>query len=219
MGIPDTVMASGGIYTHRDGREVPDVLQILMEYPDFQMGSSQEPGKEKGMTFMYSASLGTNFWRETVLMGHDAAMELGNRLTVYADRNSTRYAPLLKSGKLKPDVPMYAYDPAANGTDAVTSATAKYFMNKGLLYTYRDGKRVDSTFLHIREWLSAIRHDHTVSCGIQEGFEEAITAHMASLSYKTGKQVVWDKANQRIRIPGMEDADLDAIIAAPMPSA
>lgn len=27
--------------------------------------------------------------------------------------------------------------------DAVTGATAKYFANKGLMYTYRDGKRVD----------------------------------------------------------------------------
>ncbi|MGB5668255.1 MAG: Gfo/Idh/MocA family oxidoreductase, partial [Maribacter sp.] len=33
MGIPDSVMTSGGIYTHRDGRNVPDVLQVNMEYP------------------------------------------------------------------------------------------------------------------------------------------------------------------------------------------
>ena len=34
MGIPNSVMASGGIYTHRDGREVPDVFQVVMEYPE-----------------------------------------------------------------------------------------------------------------------------------------------------------------------------------------
>ncbi|MBI5916579.1 MAG: Gfo/Idh/MocA family oxidoreductase, partial [Bacteroidetes bacterium] len=39
MGIPASCSASGGIYTHRDGRDVPDVFQVLMEYPDFTMGA------------------------------------------------------------------------------------------------------------------------------------------------------------------------------------
>ena len=52
MGVPKSVMASGGIYTHRDGRNVPDVLQANFEFPDFTTGSSQKPGKEKGMTFI-----------------------------------------------------------------------------------------------------------------------------------------------------------------------
>jgi len=31
MGIPATCSASGGIYTHNDGRDVPDVLQVLIK--------------------------------------------------------------------------------------------------------------------------------------------------------------------------------------------
>lgn len=86
----------------------------------------------------------------------------------------------------------------------------KYFANKRLLWTYRDGKRVDSTFLHIREWLSCIRLGGNPSCGIQEGFEEAITAHMAGLSYKTGRKIEWDaETEQIISLPG---EDLDAIL-------
>ncbi len=207
MGIPQSVMASGGIYTHRDGREVPDVFQVLMEYPDFVMGTSQEAGKEKGMTFMYSSTLGNQYGRETLLMGHDATMELGAGLTVYADPRSTRYAEMIKEGVVKPDLPLYAYDPRAKGVDGITSATAKYFANKGLLYTYRDGKRVDSTHLHIREWLSCIRNGGTPSCGIEEGFQEAISAHMATLSLKTGRRVEWDAAANRIaNIPESEMA-------------
>ncbi|MCB0587661.1 MAG: hypothetical protein KDD06_20385, partial [Phaeodactylibacter sp.] len=56
MGMPKYVSASGGIYTHNDGREVPDVFQVMMEYPDFSTGSSRPKGIEKGMTFMYSAT-------------------------------------------------------------------------------------------------------------------------------------------------------------------
>ncbi len=198
MGIPASVMASGGIYTHRDGRTVPDVFQVNMEFPDYFRGASQREGKEKGMTFVYSATLGNQYNRPTLLLGHDATMELGNALFVYPDPRSTRYADMLENGTIKPDSPMYAYDPAAQGVDAVTSATAKYFANKGLLYTYRDGKRVDSTFLHMREWLSAIRNDHGVSCGIEEGFEEAVSALMACASYRLGRRIDWDPVKKRV---------------------
>lgn len=210
MGIPGSVVASGGIYTHRDGRNVPDVMQVNMEFPDFSTGSSQESGKERGMTFVYSATLGNQFDRGTVLMGHDASMELGNMISVYADPRSTKYKDLITEKRIDPSVPIYQYDPSANGTDAVTSATAKYFANKGLLWTYRDGKRVDSTFLHLREFLSCIRNGGKPSCGIQEGFEEAISAHMAGLSYKIGRRIDWDRDAQKIiALPG---EDLDAIL-------
>src|SRR5690606_9128786 len=99
MGIPDSVTASGGIYTHRDGRNVPDVMHITMDYPNFNIGSSQEAGKEKGMTFLYSATLGNQYNRPTVFMGHDASMEIGNGLTINADPRSTRYADLINAKK------------------------------------------------------------------------------------------------------------------------
>ncbi len=200
MGIPDSVMTSGGIYTHRDGRDVPDVLQVIMEYPNYSTGSSQEPGKEKGMTFMYSATLGSNYNRGTILMGHDGAMELGSTLFIYPDLQSTRYKKMLDDGLINPETPIYAYNPASKGGDGVTSATAAYFAKKGLLYTYRDGKRVDSTHLHMREWLAAIRQNkpELTSCGMKEGFEEAMAAHMSTLSYRLGKRVEWDHSSGRI---------------------
>lgn len=210
MGIPRSVTASGGIYTHRDGRNVPDVMQINMEFPEYSTGSSQKPGKEKGMTFVYSATLGNQFNRPTILMGHDGTLELGNRLTIWGDRGSTRYKSLLENGRIEPHVPIYQYDPAAMEVDGITSATSQYFADKGLLWTYVDGKRVDSTFLHLREWLSCIRNGGKPSCGIQEGFEEAISAHMGGLSYKLDRTIFWDEKTQRIEpIPGI---DLDEVL-------
>lgn len=209
MGIPSSVVCSGGIYTHRDGRTVPDVLQVVMEYNDYFLGGSQEAGKEKGMTFIYSASLGNQFSRPTLFMGHDATLELGAQLTVYPDPQSTRYREMLENEVIHTDIPMYAYNPAAKGVDGVTGATAKYFADKGLMYTYRDGKRVDSTFLHMREWLSAIRNGHGVSCGIDEGFEEAMSAHMSTIAYRTGKRVDWDPVSRKIK--NFDVAELEEI--------
>jgi predicted dehydrogenase len=210
MGIPKCVISSGGIYTHKDGRNVPDVMQINMEFPDFTTGSSQEAGKEKGMTVVYSATLGNQYGRTTALMGHDATMELGNSLTIYPDANSTRFKDMLKEGTIDPNIPLYVYDPAANSVDGMTSATSKYFADKGLLWTYRNGRRVDSTHLHMREWLSVIRNGGAVSCGIQEGFEEAMTAHMGGLSYKLGRRIDWDASSETILpVPGF---DLDEVL-------
>jgi hypothetical protein len=56
-----------------------------------------------------------------------------------------------------PNTPMLTYVPGREGVDVVTSATEQYFASRGLLYTYRGGRRVDTTFLHIREWMEAIR--------------------------------------------------------------
>lgn len=192
MGIPASVMASGGIYTHRDGRNVPDVFQANMEFPEFSTGSSQRAGKEQGMTLVYSATLGNNFGRKTLLMGHDATMDLGNSLSIYADRGSTRFQKEIEQGIMNPGEPIYTYDPTLNEVDGISSATTQYFADKGLLWTYRDGKRVDSTHLHLREWLSCIRNGGVPSCDIKAGFEEAITSHMAGLSYKLGRRIDWD---------------------------
>lgn len=210
MGIPDSIMASGGIYTHIDGRNVPDVLQVNMEFPEFSTGSSQKKGKEKGMTFIYSATLGNGFNRPTILMGHDATMELGNKLTIWPDGNSTKYADMLKAKKMKPFTPIYQYDPGANIPDAISSATSQYFADKGLMWTFINGARVDSTFLHLREWLSAIRNGGNLSCGIKEGFEEAITSHMTGISYKLGRKIEWNTIDQVIK--PIDGIDFDEVL-------
>ena len=62
----------------------------------------------------------------------------------------------------------------------------------------------------MREWLSGIRNGTKLSCGIQEGFEEAITAHMAGVSYKIGRRIDWDPANQEI-VP-VDGYDLDEVL-------
>ena len=206
MGIPNSVSSSGGIYTHRDGRNVPDVFQTNMEFPDFTTGGSQEAGKEKGMTLVYSASLGNSYGRQTLLMGHDATMELGNSLSIRVDRGSTRFREEIQNGTMDPSVPVFNYDPSAGeAVDGISSATTQYFADKGLLWTYRDGRRVDSTHLHLREWLSCIRNGGTPSCDIKAGFEEAITSHMAGLSYKLGRRIDWDsKKEELIPIRGVD---------------
>lgn len=186
LGIPHSAVASGGVYFYKDGREVPDVFQAVFEYP------------ERDLTFMYSASLSSEHFRGKVIMGHDASMEMESALTVYPDRRSTRYKDQLDAGILDPEKPMISYIPGRSQVDAVTSATEQYFAKRGLLYTYIQGKRVDTTHLHIKEWLECIREGKQPSCNIDRGFEEAITAHMATIAFRENRKVFWDAENEKI---------------------
>lgn len=186
LGIPNSAVSSGGIYYFKDGRTVPDVLHTVYEYPD------------RNLSMVYSATLANNRKRGRVIMGHDASMELGRDLIITADRRSTRYKQKIKDGIIDPDLPLFVYSPGMQNVDAVTSPTEQYFAGRGLLYTYRGGKWVDPTHLHIKEWLNCVRNGGTTSCNIDQGFEEAMAAHMGTIAYKENRRVFWDAENEQI---------------------
>lgn len=186
VGIPHAATSSGGVYFFKDGRTVPDVLQTTFEFPDHDM------------TMLYSATLASTRNRGKVFMGHDASMEVSNILAVTVDQDSTRYAEKIKQGIIPTDAPFYTYVPGQNSSDSVTSPTELYFAKRGLLYTYVNGKRYDTTHLHIREWLECIRQGKTPSCNIDRAFEEAMTAHMGTRAYLEGRTMYWDKDKEEI---------------------
>ena len=186
LGIPKSVMASGGIYFFQDGRDVPDVFQAVYEYPD------------RDLTLIYSATLANGRNRGKIFMGHDASMEVGSSLTVTADWESTRYKEKIMNNIINTSLPLFTYQPGLKGIDTVTSATERYFATRGLMYTMRGGRPVNTTHLHIKEWLDCIRNGGQTSCNIDRGFEEAITCHMATISYQEGRKVEWDPVNKKI---------------------
>ena len=185
IGIPSSASSSGGVYFFKDGRTVPDVLQTVFEF------------KDKDMTMFYSATLANQFSRSRKIMGQDATMEVGNMLTVTVDPQTVQYRQKVEQGIIKPGEPFYPYVPGQS-VDAVSTATERYFAERGLLYSYISGKRFNTTFLHLKEWISCIRSGKQPSCGIDQGFEEAITAHMGTRAYLEGRTMYWDKDKEEI---------------------
>jgi predicted dehydrogenase len=193
LGIPKSAVASGGIYFFQDGRDVPDVFQAVFEYP------------ERDLTLVYSATLANGRGRGKVFMGHDAAMEVGDSLNVTADLESTRYKDKIMNKIINTSLPLFTYRPGLKGIDTVTSATERYFMTRGLMYTIRGGRPVNTAHLHIKDWLDCIRNGGQPSCNIDRGFEEAITCHMATLSYLEGRKVEWDPVNRKVVQPSSSE--------------
>jgi len=186
LGIPESAIATGGLYYHLDGREVPDVFQAAFEYPD------------RALTLLYSGTLASGIPRGTLFMGNDATLELGRILSVWVDKQSAKYKSRIESGIIDPSSPLVNYIKPLDSVDAVSSATSKYFADRGLDMTYSGGRAVNTTYLHLAEWLHCIRSGGITSCNIDRGFEEAITAHMATLSYHEGRKLRWDYETETI---------------------
>jgi predicted dehydrogenase len=186
LGIPSSVVSSGGIYFFKDGRTVPDVLQVAMEFSQHEL------------SFLYSATLASSRSRGKVIMGHDANMEISDRLVINADRDSTQYKDKIKEGLIDPNVPIYSFTPGKKGADGFATPTEQYFASRGLLFTYRNGQRVDTTHLHVKEWINCIRASIQPSCNIDQAFQEGISAHMSTKALLENRRVFWDKDKNEI---------------------
>lgn len=180
VGIPERVSASGGIYHWKDNRQVPDVFQAIMEYP------------QKNLSVIYSASLASELSRPRLLMGTEASMEIGGDLSLKVEHASTLYHPFIKNKEVTPGQAISLTKTDQQAVDAISSATEKYFASRGLLYTSQNGQMVDTTHLHLAEWLNGIRTGSPTSCNIDRAFEEAITAQMATMAYRDGQVKRWD---------------------------
>jgi len=186
IGIPKSVVSSGGIYYWKDNREIPDILHCVFEYPD------------RDLTLLYTASLASSRSRGRVFMGHDASMELGNTISITADGESDRYRKQIEAGLIDSSSPMVSFNPSSGKVDAVTSATEKYYASRGLTTATINGREVDVTHLHIKEWIDCIRKGGTPSANIERAFEEGVACVMANRSYKEHRRMEWDPVNRKI---------------------
>ena len=125
-------------------------------------------------------------------------MELGASLRITADRESKRYEKQMNDGTIPSSGPMLYIKPGTGKVDAVTSATTRYYSERGLDKTYMDGHEVDIVHLHIREWLNCIRNGGIPSANIDRAFEEGITCIMAHRSYVEKRRMEWDPAGRKI---------------------
>lgn len=186
LGIPKSVTSSGGTYVWKDGRDMADLIHIVSEYPD------------RGLTLIYSGSLASSRPRGRIIMGRDASMEIGNNILVHADSDSIRYQASIESGLIDPGSPMISFNPGISQVDAITSATEQYYASRGLTSTTINGRSVDVTHLHLREWLNCIRDGTVPSVNIDIAYEEGMAAVMAHRAYIENRVVHWDEENRKI---------------------
>jgi predicted dehydrogenase len=177
LGIPESVVALGGQWYYKYDGDMPDVLSGAFNYP------------KRSCVLTLDGTLKSGIYRENYIMGSEASMYVDLGITIYKDDNSERYKNL-KQEKL------YTYA-GESDVDAVTTATSKAYIKGGYGPTYIDGKVIDATYLHLKEFFDAIRNNGTTSCDIQAGYEESVTVNLVNLAYENKRMVTWDPVNEK----------------------
>jgi len=177
LGMPATAVASGGVYYWKEKREVPDVLQVAYEYP------------ERNLTLVYNATLASSFARGPLYMGSDATMDLGRGVEVYADRESERNREKIQGGQIQLDRPIVS---------ELVAGTVRGGNDSFVRSVSASGQTADVTYLHLKNWIEAIRHHRPAACNEDVGLREALTTHMGVLAYQWGCRVRWDPKRQKI---------------------
>ena len=188
VGVPSSVMASGGIYHWKDGRETPDQFNVVFEYPDDEI------------SIVFQSCLQNSFPRmATRILGTDGAIELDWRLRVYPDRFSDKYAKRIESGTIGPLRAMIHIEDSAAGL-AVTAAPSQLWLGGrgATLTTKEDGKVADTTRLHHENFWSCIRTREQPAGCFANSVTSTIACHMATISYREGRRVGWDAENRRV---------------------
>ncbi len=189
IGIPTTVVSTGGQYFYKDFGDIPDVVHTSFEYPD------------KELSLTYSANLASSQFRPRTIYGKDASMTVGGNLTVTPDGSSEKFAGMIERGLIEPSSPMLEIlkgSEVKDAVDAVSSATTRYYASRGLTTTRIDGREWDVTHLHLKEWIDCIRHGGETSANIEKAFEEGVTIAMADISYREQCRTRWDPVHRKI---------------------
>lgn len=183
IGIPESVIASGGQYYYKNHGDMPDVFNAVFHYPN------------KGYNITYDCSLKCGIYKEPSIWGSEAIMNIDRGIRIYKNLGSQRYNEI----DIDPQDALYVYNPGTD-IDALTTATNIQYIKGGYGSTYIDGKVIEATRLHLKEWFDAIRNQGSTSGNIDTGFEEAITFILANIAYNSKKTVKWDSQNERVQL-------------------
>jgi predicted dehydrogenase len=173
--MPDTVAAIGCILSRHDGREVPDTLDALFDYPTFHvnMGSTMNnaSGSQQGIQY-----LGTE---GTLMVSLDKDMTLTNESV--REGYQSQIEPWPK--KLQDQF-------WAEGHHREESNP--YVRTEGTLDFKPGGP--DAVMFHLNAFFDSVRTRREPVENAAMGHHSAATGHMVNLSVRSGKKICWDAA-------------------------
>jgi predicted dehydrogenase len=181
---PKTVVATGGRFILKDDGEMPDMLQVTYEYPNFLLSYEACNLNAHGMggrtpEMAYYQARGAND------RPHGEAF-YGTNGALFSDRIGFEIYP--------EPTPTARRD----GSQRLNTPIEGYRMQP---------KRVvgkDSTDLHVRNFIECVRSRALPAADVEIGHRSTTVAHLGNIAYKTRKKLVWHAAKETF--PGEIDA-------------
>jgi predicted dehydrogenase len=166
--VPRTCMASGGIYRWTDKSDDRDVPDTFSAIYDYS----------DKLQVNYSCYLGNEFFGYgEELCGNEGTIRVVNRQDLY-------FEPETFNGR-RPNAPNRAPEP-------IKSRQAIHING------VQDFKESDGAINHFKNFIESIRGNEQPIAPPPVGQQAAISGHMATLSFKNQKKVVWDEAASKV---------------------
>jgi predicted dehydrogenase len=176
---PESVVANGGIFTWKDGRENPDTCVAAITYP-------------KGFLYTYKTIFGNSYRSFSRIQGRDGTIanyggEGASLFTVSSEGGRNEFDPDDESGPVYTQVPIAA--PAKDSEEVVHVPGAPAPNSLG---------PTDDDVDHLVNWLKAMQERKEPNATVDHGFSHAIVCIMAAQSYWSGRKLYWHPGNEEI---------------------
>lgn len=177
---PDKIMATGGLRYWKDGREVPDVMLGMFDYPE----TSNHPAFNLSCRVNFiDGTGGTNYLR---MVGSEGAMTVEwDKVTLF--RNN---------GNVDPNDPLTQTKITAVGKEYVYDRKSMMPPEK-MEYTAQAGYK-GAHFDHFYNWATAIRNKGKVVEDPLFAYRAAAPALLCNDSYFNNKIMHWDPQNLKV---------------------
>lgn len=172
---PESVVANGGIYAWKDGRQNPDTCVAAVTYP-------------KGFLYTYKTTFGNSYRSFSRIQGRDGTIanyggEGASLFAVSKEGGRDEYSGSVLVNKL-PDVA-----PGRDHEEIVTVAGAEPPDSQG---------PGDDSVVHVTNWLKAMQSRNQPNANVDHGFSHAVVIIMAAQSYWSGKKLYWNPQTEEI---------------------
>ncbi len=181
--VPARAVAMGELYRWKDGRDVPDTLNGILEYPEgFVVNLSS--------TFNNESSAEGSFQ----ILGTEGSISLGGGLTYHAEAvvEDNRWVVDSWSSALEQ---AYYRDPKVIEKEVPSAWPEKTLP---ISEQYRQ-EGVDSTVTHMGHWLDSIRSRKPYWEDASAGHHAAACAHMINQSAAERRMIEWDSAKDDVK--------------------
>ncbi|MGA2607058.1 MAG: Gfo/Idh/MocA family oxidoreductase [Terriglobia bacterium] len=174
--MPDTVAALGCILVRHDGREVPDTLDALFDYPSFHVNMSStmnnSSATQQGIQY-----LGT----EGTLM-----VTLGADMTLTNETPRESYQSQIEPWPKKLQEQFWSEGKHREESNP-------YVRTEGSMDFKASGP--EATVFHLAEFFDSVRSRREPVEDAEMGHRSAAAGHMVNLSVRSGKKMVWEAAS------------------------
>jgi predicted dehydrogenase len=172
---PESVVANGGVFVWKDGRENPDTCVAAVTYP-------------KGFLYTFKTTFGNSFRSFSRIQGRDGTIanyggEGSSLFTVSKEGGRDEYGGSPEATS----VPIVS--PPEDGEEVVRVSGGEPPNSNG---------PGDDSVIHLMNWIDAMRARKQPNANVDHGFSHAVVVIMAAQSYWSGKKLYWDPHNEEI---------------------